>query len=582
MSRRPGDRIIYHEKRRSAPTTPGRGPNLLARITLLRVDGEQPSAPPLLLYSATAVAVLLITAILWPVRQHIGLLNIGFIYLAAVIGVTITAGRGEGLFASLLGFLLFDFFLVPPYLTFVVMDVQNILALIVFLGVSLLISWLLSTAREQARHAQRRAEDVSRLYELSQAIIGAQRIDEVLPAIAEKVQDVFEAQACWILLPDKHQQLVVRARAPHDARTLGRDEMSLANWAFWHGSEIKQGGYGTQGLQGKQGEQEEQGGGVSKGMRGQNENKRAAFVPLRAGGRTIGVLAVADKKNNRPFTQAERTVLVTFADQAAVALERLYLLKEAQRAEVLARTDELKSALMSAVSHDLRTPLASIMASVTGLLEPGMDWDEDTQREFLLGIYDEATRLNRLVGNLLDMSRIEGGALHPEKDWYSIGEVIGAVVQRLEPQLSKHPTTVDIQKDLPLLLLDYSEIDQVLTNLIENSIKYTPTGTSIDVKARRVDNVIEVSVDDNGPGVPPEHIRHLFDKFYRVDKRSEARGTGLGLAITKGFVEAHGGRIWAENKPGGGLKVTFTMPTTGSSPTSISQLPALVGDRVGT
>lgn len=546
MSQLPGDRIVYRQKRKPGSTYK---PTLQSRGDLLMADREHSLGSRVLRYAGTAVVLGLATAVLWPLRESVGLLNTGLVFLVLVIGATVFGGQKTGLFASVLGFLLFDFFLIPPYLTFAITDFRNILALFVFLGVSLLISWLISRAQEQARHAERRANDVATLYELSQAIIGAQRVDEIVPAIAKKVYDVFEAQACWILLPDKAQQLAVRAQSPPDARPPTRDEMSLASWTFWHGSETGQGGQ------------------VSRngpdGQRPQSQSSnRAAFVPLRASGRTIGVLALADKRNNRPFSSAERTVLATFADQAAVALDRLSLLKEAQRAELLARTDELKSALMSAVSHDLKTPLASIMASVTSLLEPGMDWDEETERDFLQGIYDEARRLNRLVSNLLDMSRIEGGALHPEKEWYSVGEVVGSVAQRLEPRLAQHPLTTDVDENIPLLLFDFTEIDQVLTNLVENAIKYTPPGTAIHIAARQRENHVEVSVEDAGAGVSPEHLRHLFDKFYRVDKRSESPGTGLGLAITRGFVEAHAGRIWASNRSEGGLRVAFTLPIT--------------------
>jgi two-component system sensor histidine kinase KdpD len=294
-------------------------------------------------------------------------------------------------------------------------------------------------------------------------------------------------------------------------------------------------------------------------------------VPLRANDRTIGVLADADRRDRRPFTAEERTVIATFADQAAVALDRLSLLREAQRAEVLARTDELKSALMSAVSHDLKTPIASIMASVTSLLEKDIHWDEDTQRDFLQGIYDEAKRLNRLVSNLLDISRIEGGALHPEKDWYSVEEVVHTVVQRLEPRLAGNTLTVDVEPNLPLALFDYTEIDQVLTNLVENALKYTPSGSSIRISARRVEDYLEVSVEDNGPGVPAEYLGRLFDKFYRAGQRKGSSGTGLGLAIAKGFIEAHGGSIRATNRSAGGLRVTFTLPLA-TPPNASSEL----------
>jgi len=495
-------------------------------------------------YGATVAVLGIATAVLWPLRESAGLLNIGLIYLVIVIGVTVFLGRRAGVLASLLGFSLLDYFMVPPYLTFIIADFHNILALFVFLGVSLLISWLIASAQEQARQAYFRAEDISRLYELSQVIIGAQSVTEVLAAVTQKVQKVFQAQSCWIMLPDERQgsvaTLKVAAQAPASASLPNRDEMSLAIWAYEHGSEI-----------GRDGDAQADGAHLKM-------SSHTIFLPLQAAHRVIGVLGVVGDESKRPLTQAERTMLATFADQAAVALERLYLLSEAERAEILARTDDLKSALMSAVSHDLRTPLASIMASVTSLMEPDIKWDEETRRDFLQGIYDEATRLNKLVGNLLDMSRIEGGALHPEKDWYSIGEVIESVVQRLEARADEHPVAIQIEPDLPLLLIDFAQIDQVITNILENAIRYTPAGTRIDVRAYRTDSNIQVEIEDRGP-VPREHLPHLFDKFYQVQKGSRT-GTGLGLAIARGLVEAHEGRITASNRPGGGLKVTFTLP----------------------
>jgi two-component system sensor histidine kinase KdpD len=558
MSHRAGERVI--QRVRSAPHhTSARRLAFADSLRALPAQAEGSTRSRLLRYGGTVIALGLATALLWPLRQTIGLLNIGLVLLVVVIGATVLAGQRAGIFASLLAFAFLNFFLVPPYLTFEVHDIANLLALFVFLGVSGLISWLVAGAREQAAHAQRRAEDVARLYELNAAIVGARHIDEVLPAIAEKVAEVFEAQACWILLPNAQSQLAVEAQAPHAVRVMTREELSLAEWVFRHGTEAQQGDL----------------------MGTQTEGRRAAYMPLRAAQRTIGVLAVADKLGHRPFTTAERTVLATFAAQAAVALERLYLLREAQRAEMLARTDELKSALMSAVSHDLRTPLASIMTSVTSLLEPDIEWNEDTRRDFLQGIYDEARRLNRLVGNLLEMSRIEGGALRPEKDWYSIGEVIGAVVQRLEPQSPDHRIQVDIAPDIPLVLLDFVQVGQVLTNLLENAIRYTPAGTVVRVTATPVEGQVQVRVEDNGPGVSPEHLPHLFEKFYYVDRRNQSKGTGLGLAISKGLVEAHGGRIWATSRPGQGLQVTFTLPLPVTQGEGMPEESALADESAG-
>ena len=539
MSSLPGDRTV--RPIRPARSQPERSA-LRARVFGI-LNGER-RVPALAGYAGTVLALGLVTALLWPIKEDIGLLNIGLIFLVLVIAATTLAGRNAGILASVLGFVLFDYYLVPPYLTFEISGLHNILALFVFLGVSALISWLLANAREQTFQAKRRAEDISRLYELSQAMVGAQRLEEVLLAIARKVAGVFDVEACWILIPEAGAaQLTVVAQAPDNARSPTRDELTLAQWTFEHGVATGQGGA------------------TSPRWQGRPLNRLAAFAPLRAANRTTGVLALADRRGERPFSDAERTVLATFAGQAAVALERIYLLREANRAEMLSRTDELKSALMSAVSHDLRTPLTSIMASVTSLLEPGMEWDRSTQREFLQGIYEEATRLNRLVGNLLDMSRIEGGALRPEKDWYDIREVIESVVERLEPRMAGYPLTREIDSGIPLIPLDFSEIDQVLTNLLENVLNYTPPGTRIHLTARRSGEYVEVQVADTGPGVPREHLGHLFDRFYRAESARQGPGSGLGLAIAKGLVEAHGGRIWANTGAGGrGLQVTFTLP----------------------
>jgi two-component system sensor histidine kinase KdpD len=550
MRRHPADRALRRAK--AIPEAARSSPlQHLQRAGLL--DTQEHETPALVRYGVTIAVLAVLTGALLPVRETLDLLNIGLMYLIVVIGATTFAGQRAGILASVLGFLLFDFFLVPPYLTFAISELKNLFALFVFLGVSALISWLLAHAREQTRQAQQRAEDVARLYELSQAIIGAQRPDEVLPKITDKVAEVFGASVCWILLPDSQQPLAVKAHAPEGARQPTRTELGMAQWAFEHSSEVGQGNLTPP-----------QSVGANPRARPQPASNVTAFVPLRAANRTIGVLAVADKKNGRPFTAAERTILATFADQAAVALERFRLLREADRADMLDRADRLKSALISAVSHDLRTPLASIMASVTSLLEPDIRWDTDTQQDFLQGIYDEARRLNVLVGNLLDMSRIEGGALRPEKDWYSIAEVIEAVVQRLEQNVAGHPVNIQIQSDLPLTLLDFSEIDQVLTNLLENAVRYTPPGTPIYVDARRMDDNILVKVADAGPGVPSEHLLYLFDKFYQVNSQQRGMAAGLGLAISKGFIEAHGGNIWAKNRSGGGFEITFTLPIVGA------------------
>jgi len=245
----------------------------------------------------------------------------------------------------------------------------------------------------------------------------------------------------------------------------------------------------------------------------------------------------------------------------ALVVERERLRREATDAEVLRRTDQLRTAMLNAVSHDLRTPLASIIASAGSLLQGDVVWAEAERADFAQAIEDEAQRLNRIVGNLLDLSRIEGGALRPEKAWYDLGALIDDVVGRLRPITDSHRVTVDVEEDLPPVPLDYVEIDQVLWNLVENAAKYAPAGTEIQVRARRKDHEVRVEIADEGPGIPVSSLPHLFEPFFRADfGRPRSEGLGLGLAVARGLVEAHGGRIWAENRTECGAAFGLSLP----------------------
>jgi two-component system sensor histidine kinase KdpD len=253
-------------------------------------------------------------------------------------------------------------------------------------------------------------------------------------------------------------------------------------------------------------------------------------------------------------------LLSAVAHQLGLALERLRLQREATEAEVLRRTDELRKALLNAVSHDLRTPLSSIMASAGSLRQDDVSWTEDQRREFAEAIENEAQRLNRLVGNLLDLSRIEAGSIRPEKSWYDLGSLIHEVAGRLRSVTAGHKLTINVPDGLQPVLFDYVEIDQVLSNLIENAVKYTPAGTEICVSARAAGNQVEVEVADRGAGIPEATLPRLFDAFYRASDSGLAKGSGLGLAVAKGLVEAHGGSIRIENREGGGTRFVFTLP----------------------
>jgi two-component system sensor histidine kinase KdpD len=284
------------------------------------------------------------------------------------------------------------------------------------------------------------------------------------------------------------------------------------------------------------------------------------LVPIKADERRVGALLLVDP--HAQFDTADDRLVSLAAAQIGSAVDRTRLRQEATEAEILRRTDELRRALLNAVSHDLRTPLATIMASASSLRQHDVVWTEDERQGFAQAIEQEAERLNRLVGNLLDLSRIEAGSLRPQKSWQDLEALIQDTVDRLRSITARHRFEVDVAKDLPPVWLDPVEIGQVVYNLVENATKYAPPDTEITLRVRRESGVTMFVVSDRGPGIPPESIAHLFDPFYRViDGRPRPQGLGLGLAIVKGLVDAHGGQVWAENRPGGGAQFTFTLPS---------------------
>jgi len=284
------------------------------------------------------------------------------------------------------------------------------------------------------------------------------------------------------------------------------------------------------------------------------------YVPIATEDRTIGVLEVAGKPGGGRFRDDDVRLITSFANQAGLALERARLTEEAARGIISAQSDELKSALLAAVSHELRTPLTAIKASVTSLLDRSVHWDTASQQEFLQAIDEETDRLARMVDNLLDLSRIESGALRPDKAWYDVAELLADVANRLKGVAAQHDLRVDLEPNLPLACFDYVEIAQVLMNLAENAVKYTAPQTRIVLSARRASDVIEFAVSDTGPGIQPHDVSRLFEKFYRVNGTSQVNGSGIGLTISKGLVEAHGGHIWVESRPDEGTTVRFTIP----------------------
>jgi two-component system sensor histidine kinase KdpD len=289
-----------------------------------------------------------------------------------------------------------------------------------------------------------------------------------------------------------------------------------------------------------------------------------SWVHLTAGGSRVGTMALVRPREHYRFSANETRLLFSVASQLGLAIERARLRREATDAEVLRRADELKTALLNAVSHDLRTPLTAIVTSASSLRQKDVAWTAEERDGFARAIEQEALRLNRIVGNLLNLSRIEAGSLKPERGWYDLRTLIDEVLDRMRPTTANHRIVVSVPNDLPPVPVDYVEIDQVISNLVENAVKYTPAHTEISVAAYRTSSFVHVEVSDHGPGIPDAALPLLFTPFYRVETTSPERphpgGTGLGLTVAKGLVEAHGGHIWAENRRGGGARFVFTLP----------------------
>jgi Osmosensitive K+ channel histidine kinase len=529
------------------------------------------------------VSALLVTLAIYSLRLYPRIPNISILYLLVVLGLASTRGLYAAVVASLVAFISFDFFLVSPVFTLRINDAPEWLALCIFLITAILTGQQAAAVRQRAAEALQRARESRALYELVNAATNEDNLERQLTIVARALVNNFRdsgVRDCAILLPDVHGSLVLQANA-HSERVdqaLSLDEIRTAQSVLENGTIVDL--YSQPDTSKVYAVRR-----VVTSTLPLKEQRFVRFIPLQQGPKVVGVARLLMAGRGQKFPPArtvppQRTAVATatdekgaffwtFLDQAITMIERARLRREAMQIELLRRTDALRSALLSSVSHDLRTPLSSIKAAASSLLQDDVDWDKESQRGFALAIEREADRLNRLVGNLLDMSRIEGGALKPEKEWYPIDELIHDVLAHMHSTLQAHPVQLTVADNLPPVELDYLQIDQVVTNLLENAARYTPAGTPIAISVTAVDHALLVSIADSGPGIPPSDLERIFDKFYRVSgekgkagTRSSTMGTGLGLAVCRGLIDAHGGKIWAENRPEGGAVFRFTLPLT--------------------
>jgi two-component system sensor histidine kinase KdpD len=457
--------------------------------------------------------------------------NLVMIYLLIVVITAIYLGRGPSILAAVLSVLAFDYFFVPPRLTFAVADTQYLLTFAALFIVGLVISSLTAQAHEHAQAAERRAAHNAELYALSRDLAAAVNLDAILQTVVAHVSRTFSREVA-IFLPEGD---VVAPRAITPEFSLNENELAVADWAFQHGQPA---GRGTDTLP----------------LAG------ARYLPLKTARGVVGVLGAKPATPGSHLTPDQRLLLDAFASQAALAVERAQLAEQARQAEVLQATEKLQTALLNSISHDLRTPLVSILGALTSLQEDGFQPDEATRRSLVENARQEAERLNRFVGNLLDMTRIEARALKVSRDPCDLQDVIGAALEPLDERLRGRTLRVEVPPDLPLVPMDFVLMAQVLVNLLDNALKYSPASAPIEVRARVEDSQAVIEIADHGIGVPREDLERVFDKFYRVQRPGQVTGTGLGLSICKGIVEAHGGRIWAQNRPGGGTLITVALP----------------------
>jgi two-component system sensor histidine kinase KdpD len=471
------------------------------------------------LLSTLAVALALGCAEL--VNYWIGVENVDLVFLSAIVGVAVRFGLWPSLFASVLSALCYNFFFLPPIYTFTIADPHNIAAFALFTLVAVVVSHTAARARVQAITAQTRVRAVESLYSFSRKLAGTGTLDDVLWATAYQTALMLKVRVV-VLLPSNGSITVRTGYPPED--TLDDADLAAAIWSWQHD---RPAGRGSDTLPGAS----------------------WLFLPMHTGRGPVGIVGINSDAPGPMLTPDRRRLLDALMDQGALAIERVRLVEEMDRVERDAETERLRTALLTSISHDLKTPLASVLGSAGALRDLNDKLSESEKVELLATVIDEAERLNRFIANLLDMTKLESGAVTPKIAPHDVSEIVGATLQRAAKILRQHSVQLDLAIDLPMVSLDAVLFEQVLFNLLDNAAKYAAPGTAIVVRTRRDGDMVMLEILDEGEGIPPNDLEHIFDKFYRVQKTDQVRpGTGLGLAISRGFVEAMHGSIVASNR----------------------------------
>jgi two-component system, OmpR family, sensor histidine kinase KdpD len=472
-------------------------------------------------YLLAVIAVAIALGFAELVDYWVGVENVDLVFLTAIVGVAVRFGLWPSLFTSLASALCYNFFFLPPIYTFTITDPHNIAAFTLFTLVAVIVSNVAARGRMQAVTAQARVRTVESLHSFSRKLSGAGTLDDVLWATAYQTALMLKVRVV-LLLPSNGTITVKAGYPPED--TLDDADLAAAKWSF---ENDRAAGRGSDTLPGA----------------------KRLFLPMHTGRGAIGVVGIDSDKTGPLLTPEQRRLLDALMDQGALAIERVQLVENMEQIERTAETERLRSALLTSISHDLKTPLASVLGSAGTMRDLADKLSDSEKAELLATIIDESERLNRFIANLLDMTKLESGAVTPKLSPHDLSEIIGSTLQRTVKILRHHSVQLDLSTDMPMVSLDAVLFEQVLFNLLDNAAKYAAAGTTVFIRAWRDRTTVSLQILDEGEGIPQDDLEHIFDKFYRVQKTDQVRpGTGLGLAISRGFVEAMNGTIVAGNR----------------------------------
>ena len=485
-------------------------------------------------YWASLALVAAATAFCGLVAPFLSPANLVMVYLLAVVLASVKLGLKPAILTAFLGVLAYDFFFVPPRLTFAVADTEYVLTFIGLFTVGVVISTLVSKARERAEALREREAQTASLYYMSRDLAASADMASILDKICRNIEGTLNAKAVVFLHEEGRLEIREASRNLH----ISSNEIAVADWVFHN---RQQAGRGTETL----------------------SSVDMLNIPMQTSTNMLGVLGVRFEDNSEYKSPQTRKLLEALAGQAAVAIERVRFAHQAEQAKILQARDNLERALLNSISHDMRTPLVSITGALSAIREQGSRLDEMSRKELLDAAWEESGRLNRFVGNLLDMTRLESGALKIKEELNDVHELAGCALAALEHRIGGREVEVRLAPELPMVPMDMTLMTQVLVNLLDNALKYSPADREVEISAFTDESRLTIEVSDRGPGIPEADLDRIFEKFYQIPVPEGAGGTGLGLSICKGLVDAHHGEIHAKNRIGGGLTITVTLPLTG-------------------